>query len=218
MKNYYKKIRYISFFSALILVFSVSCTRTEPKITYGFFKLVQYQGDTGPQEYFSFFILAEDEDGFENLEEIYVFHDREQLRWHIKSDEWLRYTFEGKDWIGTRSIAVSQGSLPRGVFRVLLFNKGGEKTERSFSYDGSIRYPFPEIQITGGAFSVNSRWPANHLVLFDATGNYINTVTLESLSGYTSQLGLPSHARTAALWAEDEENFSSAFTNVVPIN
>ena len=220
MKNRYKKYFspvLISFF-ALTAFFSVSCTRTEPKISYGFIQLVQYQTEAIPQEFFSFFIMAEDEDGFENLGEINLFHDREQLRWNIKSGDWLHYSFEGKDWIGTRSIAVHEGSLPRGVFRAQLINKGGESTEKLFTYDGGARYPFPQLEISRGVYTINSQWPVNHLVFYDGSGNYTNTVVLDSLTGEMSQFRLPSSVRTAALWAEDEANFCSAFTNVVLVH
>ena len=210
------------FWAGLLIFFTVmffiSCSRTEPKILFGFIKLVQYQSEGIPDEYFSFFILAEDEDGFENLDELYIYHDREQLRWHIKSDEWLRYTFDGNDWIGTRSMAVLNGSLPRGAFRAVLINKGGESTDRVFYYDGNVRYPFPILEISGGVYTITSQWPVNRLVFYDSSGNYLAALAADSLTGNISQLRMPSAARTAALWAEDEENYCSAFTNVVPVN
>jgi hypothetical protein len=212
----------ISFLLALTiaLVLTVSCSRTKPEIAFGFIKLVLYQGqgDEEPSEYFSFFIIPEDDDGLENLDELYLFHDREQLRWQIKSDEWINYTHDGREWIGTRSIAVAEGSLPRGVFRAVLVNKGGESSERSFTYDGEVRFPFPEITIYDGFYIIHSEWPINRLVCYDRTGNYSRTITLTSLSGSISELRLPSSVRSVALWAEDEDNFCSAFTNVVPIN
>ena len=207
-----------SFLIILAVIFSFSCTTSEPEISFGFLQLVQYQGESGPREYFSFFILPTDDDGIENLDELYLYHDRSQLFWHIKSDEWLSYSIDASTWIGTRSIAVADGGLPRGVFRAVLYNKGGQKHERSFTYNGSVRYPFPEINITEGIYTINSRWPLNKLICYDSSGNYLRTVKLESLSGNISDLGLPLSARTAALWAEDEENFCSALTNVVSIN
>jgi len=212
------KFKIIAVVTGFILITAASCTRTEPVISYGFLQLVLYQGETQPQEYFSFFILAEDDDGFDNLEDVFLYHDREQLRWHFNSDDWLHYTIDGKDWIGTRSITMQEGSLPRGAYRAVLVNKGGESARRNFSYDGYVNYPFPEFSITGGAYTINSRWPSNRLVCYDNSGNYISTVAVESLTGNVSQLSLPSSARTAALWAEDENNFCSAFTNVVPVN
>jgi hypothetical protein len=99
-----------------------------------------------------------------------------------------------------------------------LISKGGESTERNFTYDGNVRFPFPELEISGGLYTINSQWPVNRLVIYDNTGSYISTVTLESLTGSISQLRLSTSARIAALWAEDEANFCSAFTNAVPIN
>ena len=197
---------------------SVSCSRTKPEIPFGFIHLVLYQGDTGPQEHYSFFIIADDEDGIENLDELYLYNDREQLRWHIKNDEWTSYNQGEQTWIGSRSITVREGSLPRGIFRAVLVNKGGERGERSFTYDGDARFPFPELEIEDGFYTVKSEWPINRFVGYDRTGNYSTTVELPSLTGTVSQLNLPSAVRTVVLWTEDPAYFCSAFTNVVPVN
>ncbi|MCL2210336.1 MAG: hypothetical protein FWB95_00245 [Treponema sp.] len=203
---------------AFLLSLTVSCTRTPPEITYGYLQLVIYQGQDGPQEHFSLFVMIEDEDGIDNLDVLYLYHDREQLRWKINSDEWIHHNNDNKDWIGTRSIAVAEGELPRGQYRVVLVNKGGESTERSITYDGNVRFAFPEIEISGGIYTVKSQWPVNRLVCYDSNGNYLSTIIINSLSGSVSGLGLPTGSRTAALWAEDESNFCSAFTNVIPVN
>jgi len=220
MKLIRKITRYFSFCaaSAFFFMLFVSCTNTRPEISFGFLQLILYQTDSGPQEHFSFFIIPEDDDGLDNLDELYLYHDREQLVWQIKSDEWISYTHDGRTWIGTRSISVRDENLPRGVYRAVLVNKGGEKSERAFTFDGVVRFPFPVLDITEGTYTVRSEWPINRLVCYDRSGNYLTTVTLTSLSGSVSELGFPSSAVTAALWAEDEDNFCSAFTNVLSIN
>jgi hypothetical protein len=218
MKKIIKSMLLIVFCAAFTAVLSVSCTKTAPQINYGYIQLVLYQDKDGPQEYFSFFIMPEDEDGIDNLDELYLYHDREQLRWNIKSDEWQLYTQDEKDWIGTRSFTNIEGGLPRGLFRAVLVNKGGESVERSFTYDGNVRYAFPEIDISGGVYNVSSQWPVNSLVCYDNAGSYLNTVALTLKTGVISNLRLPSNAKTVALWAEDEANFCSAFTDVVPLN
>jgi len=216
----YVKIKYIvSLFAIFLLLVSmtVSCSRTKPEIAFGFIKLVIYQGDPDPVERFTFFIIPEDEDGIENLDELYIYNDREQLRWNIKSDEWVKTTHDGKDWIGTRTLSVRDGVLPRGVFRAVLVNKGGESSERSFTFDGNVRYEFPEITVTDGLYTVKSDWPVNQLICYDRSGNYIMTAKLEKKSGSISELNVTQSVRTAALWSEDEENFCSALTNAVLI-
>jgi len=219
MKITFKIKRRIFFLTSLaaVLALAVSCSRTQPEITYGFIQSVLYQEETGVKEYFSFFVLAEDEDGMENLDELYLYHDREQLRWQIKSDEWISYVENEKTWIGSRSIAVQEGNLPRGSYRAVLVNKGGERGERDFTFDASVRYPFPEFDVTDGFYTIRSEWPVNSLVCYDRMGNYISTIALRSLSGSISQLDIPANVRTAALWADDEAHFCSAFTNVLPV-
>jgi hypothetical protein len=219
MKDFNKKTGIIAFSALLSAVFllSVSCSKTQPEISYGFIKLVLYQGETKPVENFSFFIIGEDSDGFENLEELYLFHDKEQLRWHFKSDEWISYSEGDKTWIGSRSITMHEGSLPRGVFRAVLVNKGGERGERNFTFDAVIIYPFPQFEVENGFYNIKSEWPSNSLVCYDRSGSYITTIPLGLLSGSISDLNIPAAVSTAALWADDASIFCSAFTNVVPI-
>ena len=204
----------------VLLCFGASCSRTEPKIAFGFMELVYYQDRGRPLELFSFFILAEDEDGIENLADLYLYHDHEQLRWHITSEDWVSYTEEGNTWIGSRSIAIGEDeTLPRGQYRAVLINKGGEKTERNFSFDAPDNpvYPFPALIINGSRYSVISAYPENHLVCYDEQGNHIFTANLLSLTGSIEDLDIPDNARSAALWAQDARRFTSAFTDVAAI-
>jgi hypothetical protein len=219
MSFFRKNVKFALFsavFSAFLAVFA-SCSTSKPEISFGFLSLVLYEGESGPVENFSFFVIADDEDGVENLEELYLYHDREQLRWKIKNDEWISFTQNNKTWIGSRSITTQDGTLPRGVYRAVLVNKGGEKGERLFTYDSDVRHPFPKFVIENGMYTVNSEWTSNRLVCYDRAGNYISTVDLKSLSGPVSQLNLPSTVATAALWAEDTAYSISAFTKVVPV-
>jgi hypothetical protein len=213
-----KASKYLIFCTILAAFLFFSCTNSRPEITYGYIQSVLYMTNDGPREYFSFFIIPHDDDGLENLDELFLYNDREQLRWQIKSDEWISHTQDGKNWIGTRSITVRDGDLPRGVYRAVLTNKGGEKTERNFTFDGNVRYTFPELEIANGNYTVRSEWPANRLIGYDSSGNYSVTISLSSVSGRVSDLRLPSNVRTVALWAEDANSFCSAFTNVVSVS
>jgi len=201
----------------LAILLAASCSNSEPVISFGFIELVYYQDNNKPLERFSFFIIPEDEDGIENLGELYLYHDRAQLRWQIKSDDWVSFVQDGTTWIGTRSIAIEDGeSLPRGQFRAVLVNKGGGKTERNFTFDApeDPRFPFPTLEIKGGRYTVESAYPTNRLVCYDEKGNHVYSANLTNLSGSIQDLGIPSQARTAALWAEDAQYFTSAFTYV----
>ena len=202
----------------LLLVF-FSCSRSEPRILYGFIELVYYSGTDRAEERYSFFILAEDDDGVENLLELYLYHDREGLRWLINSTDWIQYEEDGKTWIGSRNIAMEAASLPRGQYRAVLVNRGGEKTERRFTFDGPENppYPFPSFSVDDGVYRIDSRYPVNHLVCYDQQGRAVQTLAFSGIQGNIRDLGLPNNARTAALWAEDPDYRISAFTEAAVV-
>jgi hypothetical protein len=202
----------------VFLSLSISCSKSKPEITYGFIGLVCYQEEKGFQERFSFFIIPDDDDGIENLDELYLYNDREQLRWLIKSEDWVSFTRDETTWIGTRSIAIQDDeSLPRGQYRAVLVNKGGESSEKNFSFDAEVRFPYPSLEITDGRYTINSSWPNNRLTCYDNEGKFVTIVELQALSGTVASLGIPSNVRTVALWAEDPAYFCSAYTYVAPV-
>jgi hypothetical protein len=197
-----------------------SCSRAEPRIHYGFIGLFYYPGSSGPEERFSFFILPEDDDGVENLSELYLYHDREGLRWLITSEDWIEYEEAGRIWIGSRGIAMPEGMLlPRGQYRAVLINKGGESTERNFTYDGpeTSPHPFPQLTIEDGVFRIDSQYPVNHFVCYDQQGRAVQTQAVTLAEGNIRILNLPGAVRTLAVWAEDPEYRLSAITEAVSI-
>jgi hypothetical protein len=202
------------------LVFLFSCSRTEPKIAFGFLELVYYPGSSGPEERFSFFVLPEDDEGVENLAELHLRHDREGLRWVLTPEDWISFEEEGRIWIGSRSIAmVGDERLPRGLYRAILINKGGEKTERTFTFDApaNSRFPFPALSVKDGQYQVESQYPSNKFICYNAQGNAIRVLSLTGLGGTLSSLGLSQDTRSIALWAEDPEYLSSAVTDLVSV-
>jgi hypothetical protein len=179
--------------------------------------LVYYQEAERPVERFSFFIIVEDDDGTENLDELYLYHDREGLRWRMTSKDWIYLEHEGKSWIGSRAISMPGGAvLPRGQYRAVLINKGGERTERAFAFDApeKPRYPFPVFTITEGRYVINSRYPTHYFLGYDARGEFIKAVAVQRLDGTIESLNLPSNVKSIALWADDEVYHTSALTDV----
>ena len=214
----FKRLLLLSLLCVLTLFFS--CSRAEPRIVYGFIELVYYPGSTGPEERYSFFILPEDDDGVENLSELYLYHDREGLRWLITSEDWIAYEEAGRIWIGSRSIAMPDGfSLPRGQYRAVLVNKGGESTERSFTYDGPeiSPYPFPGLSVEGGFYTVDSQYPLNFFLCYDQQGRAVQTLPVIDRRNAIFALNLMDNVRTIAVWAEDQRYHISAITEAVSI-
>jgi len=206
---------------AVFAAFGVSCSRAEPRIVFGFIALAYFEEPGGPREQFSFFVIPEDDDGFENIADLFLYHDREQLRWHFSRDDWATHESDGRTWIGSHSIAmVGHETLPRGQFRAVLVNRGGERSERNFTFDApeSPRFPFPTVAVSDGSFTVVSQYPTNRLVAHDAQGNFLGTAEISVPAGPLAELALPVNTRFVALWAQDSEHFTSAFTDVVPID
>jgi len=212
----------IPFFILSMVVLSgfFSCSRAEPEILYGFIDLVYYMERDKTEERYSFFILPDDDDGVDNLSELYLYNDREGLRWLFTSDDWIRYEEDGKTWIGSRSIAMfGDATLPRGQYRAVLVNKGGESKERKFTYDGPENppYPFPSLSYSGGNYQIVSQYPVNRIICYDQQGRISQIVVARELSGSLRDLGLGGAARSMALWAEEPEYRISILTEVVPL-
>jgi hypothetical protein len=208
-------------FAFLALVCLFSCSRTEPRIPFGFMELTYYPGEARPQERFSFFFIAEDDDGMANLEELRLYHDRDGLEWILSHEDWV-YLEEGERyWIGSRSIAmIEDGTLPRGLYGAVLFNKGGEKTEQLFTFDApeNPRFPYPSFRLEGSNFSINSQYPENFFIVYDQQGNIVRTIPVVNTFGNTFELELPNNARLLALWARDEVYHTSALTEALALN
>ena len=202
-----------------LLVFpALSCSRAEPDIVFGTLRLVYFQGARGPEERFSFFIIPEDGDGDEDLADLYLYHDREGLCWHLTSEDWVVFRSEGQTWIGSRNIAMLDSTaLPRGQFRAVLVDKGGEQSERLFSFDAprEARYPFPFLYIGEGRYRIESEYPEHYIVCYDGSGVFLKNVPVTDLEGDLATLDLPGETRALALWDEDSEYFTSALTDVV---
>ena len=212
------KIIFTTINAGVLGLFLFSCSRAAPIIEYGFMSLVYYQDNERIRERFTFFIIPDDEDGIENLEELFLYHDGEQLRWHLKNDDWVIFAQDDKTWIGSRSLSMEgEETFPRGQYRAVLINKGGERTERNFTFDvpADKSLPFPDLEVSNGAFTVTSSYPNNYFVCYAGDGNYISTIRLPMLSGTLDDIGIPADVRMVALWAEDPLYFTSAFTESV---
>jgi hypothetical protein len=199
-----------------------SCSKSAPRIPYGALELVYYQaqGALDTEERFSFFIMAEDDDGIENLETLSLYHDLEGLRWDLSFEDWVRHDDQGKTWIGSRAITMPDNApLPRGQYRAVLVNKGGERTTRLLTFDApdAPLHRFPLFSITEGNYSITSTYPAHFFICYDGSGQVVKTSLVENKTDSIASLRLPSNVRALALWAEDAEYHSSALTDLIPI-
>ncbi|MDR0556792.1 MAG: hypothetical protein LBG43_02830 [Treponema sp.] len=208
-------------YATFLLLSLAACNRTEPEISYAVMRLVYVQENGVVKERFSFFILATDEDGIENLDDLYLYHDREGLRWHLSERDWIALQQEGDTWLGSRSIAmIDEEPLPRGLYRAVLANKAGEESARNIAFDPPLqpRFPFPSLVIADGNYAIDSKYPANYFLCYDEQGNYVQTVQATALQGVIADLKFNAKVKSTALWAEDQLYSTSALTDAHPVN
>jgi hypothetical protein len=204
----------------LFLGAAVSCTRSAPAVDYCTMKVVWEQGENGTVAGFSFFVIANDEDGPEDFSEIRLYHDNEGLMWTLSSGDWTLLEERGRTWVGSKALRMPPGeALPGGQFRAVLVDKSGEKGEKTFGFDTPLESPyrFPTLTVNEGTYTVNSLYPDNYLLMYYQDGEYRSLLKLSSLEGTIASLRLPSDTYSIALWADDTGRSVSALTNKVYI-
>jgi hypothetical protein len=205
--------------SAALLVLA-GCSQAAPRIPAAQLRLVYRQEDGAVRERFSFFISAEDEDGTEDLAEVYLLHDREQLVWKLTDADWIRVEKSGQTWIGSHDIAMADdASLPRGAYRAVLVDKSGARAERTLAFDDASgqRRAFPSLDLEKKRYAVVSDYPDHQLIVYDEKGGLIKKLPLTTRTGSLADLKLPPAARSVALWAEDPVAGVAAMTDAVPV-
>ncbi|MCX7655630.1 MAG: hypothetical protein N2Z76_03790 [Treponemataceae bacterium] len=243
----------------LCLLFA--CSSQPPRIDGIRFQLVYVQKEGKIEEWLSLFVAPADDDGFEDLEELYLIHDERQLYWKLTRENWLSIE-EGESaggvlrsrpgeflpeemppggegtvskqsfsdaswgspqassrrvWIGSHRIQMYPAApLPRGRYRIILRDKGGEHVERSLGLDAPLTpvYQFPRLVLEKGSYRIVSNYPKNDLVAYDQELRLIRTVPLAHTQGSIRDLRLPSSVRAVALWAEDPDRNIAAFTSI----
>ena len=119
-----------------ISLLAVSCSGADPVI-YTFNWALQAlreptQTNTNPEKLL-IQVLADDDDGFEEIYELYIINDEAGLYWRITSDEWTIFSIDNRDWIGINTFYNHDyRSLPRGKYRLLIRDLSGYEDEKTF--------------------------------------------------------------------------------------
>jgi hypothetical protein len=206
---------------ALLAVLALdSCSQAAPRLVAVSLRLVYYRTGAAVSERLSCFVLADDDDGEADLEELRIINDRAQLYWTLKSSDWLSVVKTGQTWFGSHAISMPEGMrFPRGTYRIVLVDKGGERNERTVAFEAPIvsERPFPTLSIEDGSYIVTSNYPKNLLVTYGASGAILRSLELTARSGKIADLSLGPNVHSIALWAEDEGSSVAAFTQSVTI-
>ncbi|MFP4534764.1 MAG: hypothetical protein ACLFNP_03520 [Spirochaetaceae bacterium] len=119
---------------ALLLLLLVSaCSAYEPEVLgISTLELRYLSEEGGRSEELLLELEARDQDGFSELDRLYVVHDEAELFWDLPSESWQTRPEEGE--IRVLRLASPRGEpLPRGRYRLELFDLGGRSGEGSFT-------------------------------------------------------------------------------------
>lgn len=205
---------------ALLLALAGACSQAVPIINTATLRVVYRELDDTLRETLSVQVLASDEDGFADLDELYLIHDASQLYWKLTAEDWLYIEESNQDWIGSNFLRMPDGQIfPRGLYRVLLIDKAGDRVERELALDADIapRRSFPRLALSGSAYEVFSEYPRNSLACYNESGALIKMINLIKKQGSIDELRLGVEVRSVALWSEDESGQVAAFTLRMPV-
>lgn len=166
--------------SLLLGLFLSGCTGSPPEVLQDHGSIYLYQDRDLDRAYerLTFFVSARDEDGFEDIDTLYLIHDESRLHWTIDADRWQEDEREEETWIGRNDIQMADYSpLPRGRYRVLLVDAAGERDEREMRIStaevNATAAPFPNLELSEGRFVVDSVYPTHTIHAFDSAGNLV---------------------------------------------
>lgn len=116
----------------MVLLLGVGCSQEAPEIRQQF---VQRNYREDPRinvgyEQLSVFLHVDDEDGYEDLEYLYIIHDKDELFWILDADSWEYRERDGETWIGSNEIVMADFTpFPEGTYRLVVIDKAGERKE-----------------------------------------------------------------------------------------
>ena len=176
----------VELFSKLIKIIAIvlsffSCSGEPPQVLEVLWHLnLKDDVESGEKfESLSIFIHATDEDGDEDIDQIYLIQDELQMFWNIPSDKWTLHIEQSVRWIGFNDLrAPGDGIFPEGNYRVLIIDLGGERAEHSFY----LRNNIPEeeditpldVSFNNDTVSVVSEYPKFQMWFYDLDGKLID--------------------------------------------
>lgn len=175
-----KQFRFLNIVILLIFFF-LSCSGQSPVLTEVWWQLnyeVNEEMEEG-YEMLSLFIHGTDEDGEEDLEYIYIINDEYEIYWTISAEEWTSFSEQGVTWVGKNGLkAPGNGSFPKGEYRVLLVDIGGERDEKSFFIKDvmpeSEEILKPELTYDNSSFTVRSEYPLFQIWFYNEEGELVD--------------------------------------------
>jgi hypothetical protein len=166
----------IALSSALALA---SCGSKPPEVAAVEWRLESRPAEKGSSfESLSAFGSIKDEDGIDNIVELWIVNDAEALAWKLTNAEWTKASEGGDNWIGGSALAMPElGSLPRGEYKLIAIDAAGQRAELAFAVAGSFpSRSAPTLSYAKDRLAIRSDWPETLILAFDATGALLASV------------------------------------------
>lgn len=168
-----------------VLAFFVGCTGNPPEIAVLVPQLNLYQDTELDQTYekLSVFLRVNDPDGFEDLESLYIIQDNTELFWSIPVDGWLTAGNDTETWIGSNSVIMHDySSFPRGTYRIIIQDLGGDTTEKSFVLSQATmdlsRKPHPTVTTIENTIRISGQHSQYAIWVYDRNRQQRSTYTI----------------------------------------
>jgi len=197
-----------AFTTALAIISALaasSCGSKPPEVATVEWRIESRPFPTGKAyESLSIFGSIKDEDGIDNIEELWIVNDAEALAWKLTSADWTKAAEGGDNWIGGSALAMPElGPLPRGAYRLIAIDAAGQRAELPFSVSGSFpARNVPIVSFSKESISIRSDWPETLALAFDATGALLSTAPApKDSTGLTEAFGQAIAARAASVCA-----------------
>ncbi|MBN2533868.1 MAG: hypothetical protein JXB88_13315 [Spirochaetales bacterium] len=165
---------------ASIIILLLSCTRKAPEI-YEYYWQLNMIKDTEKNriyEKLSFFVNANDDDGFDDIEKLYLINNKEELFWEINPRTWHKVNVQGETWIGSNGVRMQNYSdIPGGEYRIVLEDISGEYDEETFLLTRldvqKQKIVFPAPVIKNKRLFIKGNSPVYSLWIYDKKWNFI---------------------------------------------
>ena len=129
----YNKYTATVFMLCSFCILFLSCSGADP---------ILYQVNTQLQVYWEYpfehyerllvQVLADDDDGYEEIYEIYIIHDETEQYWRVTKDDWGTIEKDGNEWIVlTEVVSTNNKNLPRGEYRIVILDLSGYRDEQT---------------------------------------------------------------------------------------
>jgi hypothetical protein len=172
---------------------SISCGGKLPEVNAVEWRLESRPSEQGSSfESLSVFGSIKDEDGIDNIEELWIVNDESAFAWKLTSAEWTKAAEGTDNWIGGSSLATPElDPLPRGNYRLVAIDAAGQKAELSFDLVGNFppkKAPTLSYSSNGGSVAVRSDWTETLVLAFDAAGALLSSVAAPARSTTLAEL------------------------------